>query len=224
MIDQIAAVVPCQNEAKSIEGLVAGLLRIGVQTVIVSVDPLSSDGTAEVAAAAGAIVVSSTVSGYDGPVLTGVARASATRASHVLFLDAGRKYDLDSIGALLAAADPSADMTFGIRDAQQFWHQKLGNNLFKVVLKLRFGGSWVQDVSSVRLIRTEVIPKLQLEDREFSLPFQTVVHALKQGMRIDYFPIRCTVRVGVSKVSGNKRNSAKAAKQMLLCIAKAPKF
>jgi glycosyltransferase involved in cell wall biosynthesis len=224
MIEHIAAIVPCQNEAQSIEDLIAGLVRIGVHTVIVSVDPLSIDGTAVLAAAAGAITIASPVTGYDGPVLSGIARAMQTPATHILFLDAGRKYDLDSIGAMLITADPLADMTFGIRDTQQFWHQKLGNNLFKVVLKLRFGGRWVQDVSSVRLIRSEVIPRLQLEDREFSLPFQTVVHALKQGMRIDYFPIRCTVRVGVSKVSGNKRNSAKAAKQMLLCIAKAPKF
>ena len=57
--------------------------------------------------------------------------------------------------------------------------------------------------------------ELEFEDRQFSLPFQTVLHALARGMTLKYVPIRCTpTRTGASKVSGQWRNSLKAAEQM----------
>ena len=163
-------------------------------------------------------------SGYDGPVHDGL-KALDEATTHVLFLDAGGKYQLDSIGDLLRDAGPEAPIVYGVRDAQQFWHQRLGNRLFSIMLKVRFGGPWVADVSSVRLIRRDTIAALQLEDRTFSLPFQTTVHALKQGIAIEFLPIRCTTgRIGMSKVSGSHRNSARAAVQMLLSLVKAPDF
>jgi hypothetical protein len=219
---QVLAIIPCHNEVGSIGDLVTDLFTYGVSRIIVSVDPLCTDETASVASFAGATVVHGTSSGYDGPVLAGL-EAGAGFDGWVLFLDAGRKYEIESIGALIKAADPAAEMTFGIRDQQQFWHQRLGNNLFKIALWLRFQRHWANDISSVRLIRTDAVPRLRLEDRKFSLPFQTLVHGLKFGMRIDYVPIRCTqVRVGTSKVSGSPVNSARAAIQMLLSIWKAP--
>jgi glycosyltransferase involved in cell wall biosynthesis len=223
-IAPIAAIIPCRNEAGSIERLIDELRGIGVTMVVVAIDPASTDATADLAIQRGAHVVRSPVSGYDGPVLAGI-RELEDFAGWVLFLDAGGKYVMATVGSLIAHTDPQAEMTFGIRDQQLFWHQRLGNNLFKVALWLRFRRHVAKDVSSVRLIRSEVIPQLQLEDRAFSLPFQTLVHGLKLGMRIDYVPIRCTdSRTGNSKVSGNPRNSARAATQMLLSIPKAPKF
>ena len=114
-------------------------------------------------------------------------------------------------------------MVFGLRDAAMMWHQKLGNALFRAVLFLRFR-QHVADISSVRLISMQVLQELQLTDRQFSLPFQTVVNALALGKRIHYVPIRCRDgRTGDSKVSGSLRNSAKAAKQMLVSLRNAPK-
>ncbi len=220
----IAAIVPCRNEAASIGSLVNDLFNLGVSMVVVTIDPHSDDNTHRIAQQHGATVVHSRVSGYDGPVLAGLA-ALEEFTGWILFLDAGGKYVMPTIGEMLVSADPMAAMTFGIRDQQLFWHQRLGNNLFKLALWIRFNRHVTKDVSSVRLIRSDVIAQLRLEDRQFSLPFQTLVHGLKLGLRIDYAPIRCTAtRVGNSKVSGSYRNSAKAAIQMILSIPKAPKF
>jgi glycosyltransferase involved in cell wall biosynthesis len=223
-IAPVAAVVPCRNEEGSIATLVAELLHIGVAPVVVAIDPQCTDRTADVARASGATVVVCDVSGYDGPVLAGIAQLAAFDG-WVLFLDAGGKYVISTISDLIKSADPTAEMTFGIRDQQTFWHQRIGNTIFMAVLWLRFGRHVVKDVSSVRLIRSDALPRLQLEDRQFSLPFQTLVHGLKQGMRIEYTPIVCTpTRIGVSKVSGSPKNSMKAARQMLLSLWKAPRF
>ena len=225
MLSELAAIVPCKNEELSVAKVIEDLRSIGLSLILIGLDPGSTDRTAEIAEALGANVVRATSGGYDGPVLACIAELERTGfEGSVLFLDGGNKYVVDSIRELLSAADPRADMTFGVRDAHLFWHQKLGNLLFASVLFLRYR-KWVTDVSSVRLIPMPVLRRLHYEDREFSLPFQTVVHGLALEMDMRYFPIQCTPkRTGVSKVSGSKRNSMKAARQMFVALLKKPNF
>ncbi len=211
----VAAVVPCRNEAGSIGDVILGLQMIGIGSVVIGLDPFSTDATAEIAQGLGAVVVRAQSSGYDGPCLAALEHLRQTNFDgHVLFLDAGNKYEMDSVGLLLRQADLGVDLTFGIRDLQQFWHQKLGNLGFALALRVRFGHR-LRDISSVRLLPLSSALRLGLVDRKFSLPFQTIVHALLLGYKIAYIPIRCTpTRTGNSKVSGSPKNSAKAALQM----------
>lgn len=226
-IGQVAtvAIVPCRNEAESIVAVLNDLRSIGVARVLVCLDPRSTDATETLAREWGATVVRSDSSGYDGPVLAGIAALeSGGFVGRVLFLDGGNKYVMTTVGDLLRSVDPNADMTFGVRDTQLFWHQKLGNLMFSCVLFLRYR-RWVRDTSSVRVIPMSVLRQLNYEDRQFSLPFQTVVHALALGLIIHYVPIRCTAtRTGVSKVSGSRRNSARAGREMLRALMNKPKL
>ena len=211
----LTAIVPCRNEAPSIASVIDELHSIGVDQIIVALDPASTDGTGKLAEAAGARVVVAAASGYDSPCLSALEdlRSSGFSGS-VLFLDAGNKYVMSSIGDLLDAVDPVADITFGIRDNQWRWHQRLGNAMFRLAVLVRYRHN-MHDVSSVRVAKMSILNQLNFEDRQFSLPFQTVLHALARGMTLHYVPIRCTqTRVGVSIVSGQWRNSLRAAKQM----------
>jgi glycosyltransferase involved in cell wall biosynthesis len=219
------AIIPCRNEAASIVEVIADLRRIGIERIVIGLDPLSTDQTAELAADHGAVVVWAKATGYDSPCISAVDHLRAEQfAGRLLFLDAGNKYEIDSIGELLARADPSADITFGVRDASMRWHQRLGNTGFKAILRARYGQP-VLDVSSVRLLSIGLFTELRLEDRQFSLPFQTIVHALASKKTIHYVPIRCRpTRTGTSKVSGSKRNSVKAARQMVTSLLSVPDF
>ncbi len=213
--DALVAVVPCRNEALSIAAVVDDLHRIGVVDVVIALDPASSDGTDELAREQGATIVRASASGYDAPCLAALDHlADRGFSGWVLFLDAGNKYVMETIGALIDTADPMADITFGIRDSQWRWHQRIGNTMFRAAVFLRYRHN-LHDVSSVRLAKFDSLRLLEFEDRQFSLPFQTVLHALARGMTLKYVPIGCTpTRTGASKVSGQWRNSLKAAKQM----------
>ena len=218
---ELVAVVPCRNEAESIRTVITDLRSIRVDRIIVALDPKSSDATASLAADLGVDVVVAERSGYDGPCLSALRhlRSRGYRGS-VLFLDAGNKYNMDSVGELLDVVDPSADITFGIRDTQWQWHQRTGNLLFRAAVLVRYRHN-MRDVSSVRVATMSVLDRLNYEDRQFSLPFQTVIHALHRDMTLRYVPIRCTQnRTGLSKVSGQWRNSLRAAKQMGLSFLK----
>lgn len=221
----LAAVIPCRNEEPSIAQVLADLARIGIARVVIGLDPASTDATEQLARDAGATIARSATSGYDGPCLAALAALRHDSfGGHVLFLDAGNKYVMDTVAVFLDGLDPAADLTFGIRDSQNYWHQQAGNNLFKVILYARFR-TWVYDVSSLRVAKMSALEELRLEDRQFSLPFQTIVHALTLHKNIQYAPIRCTPsRTGTSKVSGQWRNTAKAAGRMLTSLVRVPKF
>ena len=211
----LVALVPCRNEESSIARVIDDLRSIGVTEILVGLDPASSDATAQIASARGASVVISPASGYDAPCLAGLEhlRSQGYRGS-VLFLDAGNKYVMSTVGDLLDAVDPAADITLGVRDSQWHWHQRFGNGLFRTAVRIRFRHRLL-DVSSLRVMNMDVLNQLNLEDRQFSLPFQTVLHALAREMTLQYVPIRCTpTRSGSSKVSGLWRNSLKAGRQM----------
>ena len=220
---ETVAIVPCKNEAESIVSVLDDLRSVGVARVLVCLDPRSTDATGALAEEFGATIVRSESSGYDGPVLAGIAALEAEGfMGRVLFLDGGNKYVMTTVGDLLRSVDPSADLTFGVRDSQLFWHQKIGNLMFSCVLFFRYR-HWVRDTSSVRVIPMNVLRQLNYEDRQFSLPFQTVVHALALGLTIHYVPIRCTAsRTGASKVSGSRRNSVRAGCEMLRTLIKKP--
>ena len=55
-MDKIAVLIPCYNESKTIEKVVTDFKRVLPGAVIYVYDNNSSDGTAEIAAKAGAIV------------------------------------------------------------------------------------------------------------------------------------------------------------------------
>src|SRR5262245_20129832 len=87
----VAVVIPARDEEASLPGVLAELSRSGerfrVRDVIV-VDNGSSDRTADVARAAGAIVVTEPRRGYGSACLAGIARLESDPPHVVAFLDA----------------------------------------------------------------------------------------------------------------------------------------
>jgi glycosyltransferase involved in cell wall biosynthesis len=219
----LVAVIPCKNEQGSIVDVITDLRAIGVERVVIGLDPGSADDTAVLAEQSGAVVIKAEASGYDAPCLAAINHLQFDGfAGFVLFLDAGNKYEMDSVGAMLDSLDGACDLTFGIRDAQTFWHQRLGNFGYRCALFARYR-HWAKDISSVRVVRMESLIAMRLEDRQFSLPFQTIVHGLVLGHCVSYTPIRCRkYRVGESKVSGDPRNSLRAFRQMLRSLRRVP--
>jgi glycosyltransferase involved in cell wall biosynthesis len=56
MLDSIAVLIPCFNEAKTIERVVRDFRRVLPEAVVYVYDNNSTDGTGAIAAAAGAVV------------------------------------------------------------------------------------------------------------------------------------------------------------------------
>ena len=82
-VTQVVAIIPALNEALNLPHVLAGIPRDEVQQIIV-VDNGSSDGTPEVAARAGATVISEPRRGYGYAPAVGI--AAAPEASIYVFL------------------------------------------------------------------------------------------------------------------------------------------
>lgn len=113
--DRVAAVIPARNEATTVGGVVYAALDASLVDEVVVVDNDSTDGTAAVAAAHGARVVSAPTLGKGQAMQAGVA---ATDAALIVFLDADlvglRPEHVD--GLVQVVQDGEASMACGLFD------------------------------------------------------------------------------------------------------------
>lgn len=214
----MSAVVPAWNEAESIGEVVRGLRRAGACCVFV-VDPGSTDGTQEVARAAGAVVVVEPRRGYGRACLAGAA-AAIPGHEFVAYLDGDGSCDPAELEALVAAADGGADVVLGRRlqvdRGAMLWHARLGNRLVATVMSSRTGRQ-VHDLPPFKLLRSDALEALRLDEPGFGWTVQLVGRALSHpGLRVVEAPVGFRVRSGgESKVSGRLGPSVRAARAMV---------
>src|SRR5438132_2394914 len=141
----VSVVIPCLNEAASIERCVraarAALDRAGLPGEIVVADNGSDDGSADLAAAAGARVVREAERGYGSAYMAGF---EAAHGQYIVMLDADLTYDSDDIPRFVEVLDQGAQLVIGdrmdnIRPGAMPWlHRYVGNPLLTGVLNLFF--------------------------------------------------------------------------------------
>ena len=140
---RVSVIIPTRNEAKPIGRVLADIAADLVNEVIV-VDNQSSDGTTDIAARMGALVVSEARRGYGQACLTGLACAKAPDV--VVFLDGDYSDRPAELPLLLAPlAEGRADTTIGSRIAGPCtygalpWHAPFGNWLAASLIRKLYG-------------------------------------------------------------------------------------
>jgi glycosyltransferase A (GT-A) superfamily protein (DUF2064 family) len=182
------------------------------------VDPGSTDGTVEVALRAGARVIVEPRRGYGRACLTGAA-AAIPRHELVAFLDGDGSCDPAELTVLTAAAGTGADLVLGRRERFEAgalpWHARLGNRLVAAALRSRTGHP-VHDLPPFKLVRTDVLTALRLDEDGFGWTVQLVGRALAHpAVRVVEAPVAFRARAGgESKVSGRLGPSVRAARAM----------
>ena len=199
----IAAVVPVLDEAATIAGVLTELRQVGIGRVIV-VDGGSSDGTAEIARAAGAVVISELRRGYGRACAAGAAVAGS---DIVVFLDGDGSDDPAFIPQLLrCVVEDGAVLALGARSGREpgamLAHQMLGNHLVSLLLRLLHGVR-IDDVPPLRAIRADVLTGLALREMTYGWPTEMIVKTAKAGLPIAQVHVRTRRRAGgESKIAG----------------------
>ncbi|MGH3993793.1 MAG: glycosyltransferase family 2 protein, partial [Pseudonocardiaceae bacterium] len=113
---KVSVVIPCLNEAASIERCVGRALEAlegqGWQGEVIVSDNGSDDGSAELATRAGALVVHEPRRGYGSAYLAGFAAATG---EYVVMADADLTYDFGDIPRFVEELDAGADLVMGDR-------------------------------------------------------------------------------------------------------------
>ena len=217
----VTVVIPALNEAESI-GRVLASVPAGVIDEIIVVDGGSSDGTVEIAGAAGARVVHEQMRGYGRACATGVAAAGG---DVIVFLDADGADDPTQIPDVLAPVlAGEADLALGSRLAGELaagampWHQRLGNQ-FAAWLIGRLYGIRLTDRSPFRAVHRELLLGLEMAEMTYGWPTEMIVKAARRGLRVVEVPVRYRRRLGGhSKISGTMRGTILATYHILRTI------
>jgi Glycosyl transferase family 2 len=204
----ISVVIPCLNEAEAIERCVASahtaLEEAGLEGEVIVVDNGSDDGSAELAAGAGATVVHEPRRGYGSAYLSGFA---AARGDYIVMADADLTYDFGEIPRFVRCLDEGAELVMGnrmeqIRPGAMPWlHRYVGNPLLTGILNLFFHAGVSDAHCGMRALRRDVLPRLDLRTTGMEFASEMVIRAAKEGLDVREIPIAYHPREGESKLS-----------------------
>jgi len=204
----VSVVIPCLNEAENIEECVRrareAMERNGIPGEVIVADNDSEDGSAELAAAAGARVVHEPRRGYGSAYLAGFA---AARGEYIVMGDADLTYDFNEIPRFVAELDKGAQLVMGDRmdnihpGAMPWLHRYVGNPVLTGILNLFFRTGVSDAHCGMRGFRRDILPILDLRTTGMEFASEMVIRASKEKLVITEFPIEYHPRGGESKLS-----------------------
>lgn len=193
----VSVVMPCLNEARTVVVCVTRALetlhRLGLAGEVVVADNGSSDGSPELASAAGARVVSVPQRGYGAALRAGIA---AAHGAFVVLGDADDSYDFGEMPALLDRLAAGDDLVLGnrfrggIRPGAMPWlHRYVGNPLLTGLLNLLFRTHVGDAHCGLRAVRRRALLTWGLCSTGMEFASEMIVKAALAGARIGEVPV-----------------------------------
>lgn len=205
----VSIVMPCLNEAETVGTCVekarSWLSSAGVTGEVVVVDNGSTDRSPELAAAAGARVVTEHRRGYGNAYLRGFAEA---KGEVIVMGDADDTYDFSRLDELIRPLDQGFDLVVGnrfaggIRPGAMPWaHRHIGSPLINLLIR-RFIGIRIGDSQSgFRALTRRAYERLRLRSGGMEFASEMIVNAAREGMHITEVPAPYSTRLGESKLN-----------------------
>lgn len=221
----LSVVVPCYNEARTLENIVAQVLSVRLPLEVIVVDDGSRDGSPdklkEIAAA------QPRVRAFFHEINKGKGAALATgfkeaRGCFVIVQDADLEYDpREYYRLLIPALTREADVVFGSRfkggDAHRvlyYWHS-IANHMLTTLSNMATNLNLTDMETCYKLFRREVIQAITVEETRFGFEPEVTAKVAKMGCRIFETGISYNGR----SYDEGKKIGLKDAFRALYCIA-----
>jgi glycosyltransferase involved in cell wall biosynthesis len=211
---RVSVIIPTHNEAHGIARVLAELPS-DLTTEVIVVDSNSNDGTPDIAASMGALVIQEPRRGYGRACLTGLAATHSPDV--VVFLDGDYSDRPSELPILLAPiTEGRADITLGCRLGERRsagalpWHQVFGNRLAATLIRLLYGLQ-ISDLGPFRAGRADVLGRLGLEETTYGWAVEMILKGALAGFRVVEVPVSYHPRIGKSKIGGTLKGTVGAA-------------
>ena len=199
---KITVVIPCLNEEKGIQEVLARIPD-SIDEVIV-VDNDSTDGTGEIARCMGAKVVQEQLRGYGRAYKTGLLHA---QGDIIITLDGDHSYPVDSLTHLLESLLNSrvgfiSASRFPIQSPDSMEFKNLvGNKVLSLIMSFLYF-KWIRDSQSgMWIFYKEALKKMNLQSDGMSFSEEIKIEALcNREIGLKEIPINYSNRTGEKKL------------------------
>lgn len=220
-MDKIAVLIPCYNEAATIEKVVTDMKAALPEAVIYVYDNNSSDATAEIAARAGAIVRREPAQGK-GNVIRRMFRE--VDAQCYLMTDGDDTYPAEFAPQMCRGVlEGQADMVIGDRLSSTYFTENkrpfhnLGNTLVRGAINLMFRTDIKDVMTGYRAFSYQFIKTFPVLSKGFEIETEMTIHAVQKNMHCKNVVIQYRDR---PEGSESKLNTYSDGFKVLLTIAR----
>jgi len=193
---ELTILMPCLNEAKTVAACAAAargfLDRAGVEGEVLVADNGSTDGSVDIAEAAGARVIRVPARGYGAALMAGI---EAARGRFIVMGDADCSYDFSRLDAYVERLRAGADLVMGNRfkggiapGAMPFLHRYLGNPVLSFVGRLFFRTHIGDFHCGLRGFSRDAVRSLSLITPGMEFASEMIAKAALVGLRIEEVP------------------------------------
>lgn len=218
-MDKIAILIPCYNEAKTIEKVVRDFHQAVPEAVIYVYDNNSTDGTAELAKAAGAVVRHEYQQGKGNVVRR---MFQEIDAQCYIMTDGDDTYPAKNAPEMARLVlEKQADMVVGDRLSSTYFQENkrpfhnLGNALVRASIN-RIFGSHIKDImTGYRAFSYRFVKTFPVLTRGFEIETEMSIHSISMNMAIENVVIEYRDR---PEGSQSKLNTFSDGRKVLLTI------
>jgi glycosyltransferase involved in cell wall biosynthesis len=190
---KVSFLIPAYNEQATIGEVLSRIEALGLDAQVIVVDDGSTDATAAIAEASGAIVIRQPNQGKGAAIRTAIAAADGEIA---VIQDADMEYDPAEVPELIEPIVRGvADVVFGSRlrggrpqRAFLFWHL-VGNRFLSLLTCILFNTTLSDMETGYKAFRIDVLRSLDLSENSFGLEPEITGKVCRRKLRIYELPI-----------------------------------
>lgn len=188
-MDEIAVLLPCYNESKTIKKVIGDFKRVVPNAVIYVYDNNSSDGTSEIAEAAGAIVRHEYQQGK-GNVIRRMFREIDAKC--YIMADGDDTYPAEYASEMAKSVlEKNVDMVVGDRLSSTYFEENkrlfhnFGNSLVRKSINLLFKNDIKDIMTGYRAFSYQFVKTFPVLSKGFEIETEMSIHAVDKNMFIE---------------------------------------